>query len=233
MDASWKDSARVLLLLAPLLAGCTQSPETVFEWDVNDHLSARHVANNDYSRDAYARNDVTRGSLPKLYVVQGQSYSVPAPKPRPDYQSAPSYRSPAYAPDANDLGDAPAFVWPVSGDVISGFGATGNGQRNDGINIATASGTPIHAAAAGTVTYSGNELKDYGNLVLIKHDGGYVTAYAHADKLIVNRGDYVAKGQVIGYAGSTGDVTQPQLHFEIRHDTQPVNPRPLLMARNS
>ena len=75
---------------------------------------------------------------------------------------------------------------------------------------------PIHAAACGTVTYAGNELKDYGNLVLIKHAGGYVTAYAHADRLLVSRGDFVAKGQVIGYAGQTGDVSTPQLHFEIR-----------------
>ena len=231
MDASWKFSARAFLLLAPLLAGCTQSPETTFDWGVNDRMPARHVA----------RNDVTRGDLPKVYVVQGNAYAVPAPKPRPKYsdaQSAPAYqapstRDPSYQSAARDNGDAPNFVWPVSGDVISNFGAATNGERNDGINIATEAGTPIHAAAAGTVTYSGNELKDYGNLVLIKHEDGYVTAYAHADKLIVSRGDYVTKGQVIGYAGRTGDVSSPQLHFEIRHDTQPVNPRPLLMARNS
>ena len=95
-------------------------------------------------------------------------------------------------------------------------------------------GTPIRAAASGTVTYAGNELKDYGNLVLIKHAGGYVTAYAHADRLLVRRGDFVAKGQVIGYAGQTGDVSTPQLHFEIRHGTTPVNPRSCLArARNS
>ena len=231
MDASWKNSAWALLALLPLLAACTESPETTFDWGVNDRMPARHVA----------RNDVTRGDLPKVYVVQGDAYAVPAPKPRPVYSaplSAPAYqgssnRQPSYQSAAKDSGDAPAFVWPVSGDVISNFGAASNGERNDGINIATEAGTPIHAAAAGTVTYSGNELKDYGNLVLIKHEGGYVTAYAHADKLIVNRGDYVTKGQVIGYAGSTGDVSTPQLHFEIRHDTQPVNPRPLLMARNS
>ena len=121
----------------------------------------------------------------------------------------------------------------MSGTVISNFGATTNGERNDGINISTKLGAPIHASASGTVTYSGNELKDYGNLVLIRHDGGYVTAYAHADKLLVSRGEFVAKGQVIGYSGTSGDVTSPQLHFEIRHDTQPVNPRLLLVAQNS
>jgi murein DD-endopeptidase MepM/ murein hydrolase activator NlpD len=243
MDASWKSAAWALLASAPLLAACTESPETTFDWGVNDRMP-RHVA----------RNDVTRGDLPKVYVVQGDAYAVPAPKPRPNYNyqspnyqasnhqtpsyqpptyQTPSYRDPGYSATARDNGDAPAFVWPVSGTVISNFGATNNGERNDGINIATDAGTPIHAAAAGTVTYSGNELKDYGNLVLIKHDGGYVTAYAHAERLTVNRGDTVTKGQVIGYAGKTGDVSSPQLHFEIRHDTQPVNPRPLLVARNS
>jgi murein DD-endopeptidase MepM/ murein hydrolase activator NlpD len=231
MNASWKKSAWALLVLVPLLAGCVHSPETNFDWGVNDRLPKRQ----------YAGNDGTRGDLPKVYVVQGEAYAVPAPKPRPIYSAplsepvykAPNTRTASYQPAAKDSGDAPAFVWPVSGNVISNFGAVSSGERNDGINIASEAGTPIHAAAAGTVTYSGNELKDYGNLALIKHDGGYVTAYAHADKLIVNRGDYVTKGQVIGYVGSTGDVSAPQLHFEIRHDTQPVNPRPLLMARNS
>jgi len=164
----------------------------------------------------------------------------PAPKPRPVYSAplsalaykAPNTRTASYQPAAKDSGDAPVFVWPVSGNVISNFGAVSSGERNDGINIASEAGTPIHAAAAGTVTYSGNELKDYGNLALIKHDGGYVTAYAHADKLIVNRGDYVTKGQVIGYVGSTGDVSTPQLHFEIRQGRHPLNPLTLLPNRS-
>jgi murein DD-endopeptidase MepM/ murein hydrolase activator NlpD len=114
--------------------------------------------------------------------------------------------------------------------VISEFGATSTGGKNDGINIATNSGTAIHAAASGTITYAGNELKNYGNLVLIKHEGGYTTAYAHADNLVVARGDFVARGQVIGYAGQTGDVATPQLHFEIRNGTTPVNPRSYLTS---
>jgi murein DD-endopeptidase MepM/ murein hydrolase activator NlpD len=94
-------------------------------------------------------------------------------------------------------------------------------------------GAPIKAAANGTVSYSGDELKNYGNLLLIKHEDGYVTAYAHAEKLLVQRGQTVSKGQVIAYAGHTGDVSTPQLHFEIRHGTQPVNPDSLLTQRNS
>ena len=123
------------------------------------------------------------------------------------------------------------FAWPVIGQVISPFGSVGKGERNDGINIATPVGTPIHAAAAGTVTYTGNELKGYGNLVLIQHDDGYVTAYAHAESISVNRGDRVEKGQTIGLAGATGDVDRPQLHFEIRKGVQPINPRLLLASK--
>ncbi len=134
-----------------------------------------------------------------------------------------------YQDKSRDNGYA-RFAWPVSGRIISPFGASSTGERNDGINIAADRGTPIHAAADGVVTYSGNELKGYGNLVLIKHDDGYVTAYAHAERTLVNRGDKVSRGQVIAYTGETGDVTEPQLHFEIRHDTRPVDPRPLLMA---
>jgi murein DD-endopeptidase MepM/ murein hydrolase activator NlpD len=228
MDGFLKKVALAALICAPWLSACTTSPETAFDWGVNDRLPKHRVA----------RNDVTRSDLPRVY--QGGQYAVPAPKRRPatksysstNYQS-PSYQSPATQAPRVDTANAPSFIWPVSGDVISNFGGPANGERNDGINIATAMGTPIHAAASGTITYSGDELKDYGNLVLIKHEDGYVTAYAHADRLIVNRGDVVSRGQVIGYAGRTGDVSEPQLHFEIRHDTQPVNPKPLLMARNS
>jgi murein DD-endopeptidase MepM/ murein hydrolase activator NlpD len=116
----------------------------------------------------------------------------------------------------------------MRGRVLSDYGSTVGGERNDGINIAASYGEPIHAAADGTVSYSGNDLKSYGNLVLIRHGDNYVTAYAHSERILVSRGEHVAKGQVIGYAGSTGDVSQPQLHFEIRRGVTPVNPRPLL-----
>ena len=122
-----------------------------------------------------------------------------------------------------DTGSA-KFGWPVQGHIIEGFGGTRHGERNDGINIATQDGAPIRAAAAGTVTYTGNELKGYGNLVLIRHDNGYVTAYAHAGSIKVSRGDVVERGQVIGTAGETGDVDRPQLHFEIRKGVQAVDP---------
>jgi murein DD-endopeptidase MepM/ murein hydrolase activator NlpD len=122
------------------------------------------------------------------------------------------------------------FAWPVRGPVISSFGPATDGARNDGINIAAMLGAPIHAAAAGTVTYAGNELKAYGNLILIAHPGGYVTAYAHAQSVVVVRGDHVEKGQVIGTTGVTGGVDRPQLHFEIRERVKPLDPVRFLAA---
>jgi murein DD-endopeptidase MepM/ murein hydrolase activator NlpD len=133
--------------------------------------------------------------------------------------------------DWPSTGRVPLFAWPVAGPVIARFGPDGDGERNDGINIAAGLGAPIHAAAAGTVIYAGDELKDYGLLILIAHAGGYVTAYAHAQKIVVSRGEHVAKGQVIGAAGESGGVDRPQLHFEIRRNVRPVNPGLLLAAR--
>jgi len=142
--------------------------------------------------------------------------------------ASPATDMPAAAPEP--VSTAPTFRWPVRGRVIGSFGSKVNGQTNDGINVSVPEGTSVKVAEDGVVAYAGNELKGYGNLLLIRHDGGYVTAYAHADRLLVTRGDAVKKGQVIGYAGQTGDVSQPQLHFEIRSGTSPVNPRSYLTS---
>ncbi len=116
------------------------------------------------------------------------------------------------------------FRWPVRGRIISGFGKKPNGERNDGINLAVPEGTSVKAAEDGTVIYAGNELKSYGNLVLIRHANGWVSAYAHNSKLEVKRGDQVKRGQVIALSGMTGGVTTPQVHFELRKDAAPVDP---------
>lgn len=121
-----------------------------------------------------------------------------------------------------------SFRWPARGRVIQGFGPKGNGQQNDGINIAVPEGTAIKAAEDGVVAYSGSELKGYGNLVLVRHANGYVTAYAHASELNVKKGESVKRGQVIGKSGSTGNVNSPQLHFEIRKGATPVDPNQYL-----
>jgi murein DD-endopeptidase MepM/ murein hydrolase activator NlpD len=134
---------------------------------------------------------------------------------------------------ANDQGEENDFVsdetsgsfrWPVKGRVISKYGSKPGGTRNEGINIAVPEGTSVRAAESGVVAYAGNELKGYGNLVLIRHDGGWVTAYAHNKQLFVKRGDTVRRGDVIAKAGQTGSVDSPQLHFELRKGATAVDP---------
>lgn len=117
------------------------------------------------------------------------------------------------------------FRKPVEGEVISSYGPKKNGLHNDGINIKAAKGTPVRGADNGVVVYAGNELKGSGNLVLVRHDNRWMTAYAHMDKILVNRGDVIQAGQTIGTVGSTGSVDSPQLHFEVRRGTEALNPK--------
>jgi len=116
------------------------------------------------------------------------------------------------------------FLLPVRGVVISKFGAQGKGLRNDGINIAAPLGTPVRAAENGIVVYSGNTLLGFGNMVLIRHADSFMTAYAHNRSLGVARGDVVRRGQVIAEVGRTGNVSTPQLHFEVRKGKKAVDP---------
>jgi len=131
---------------------------------------------------------------------------------------------PESAPTGTTGNSSTSFRWPVRGRIITGFGPKTNGQQNDGINVAVPEGTAIKAAEDGVVAYAGSELKGYGNLVLVRHSNGFVTAYAHASELSVKKGENVKRGQVIGKAGATGNVTSPQLHFEVRKGATPVDP---------
>ena len=149
---------------------------------------------------------------------------VAAPAPKVEAKAAAPVEEPK-ATGALPSEPAAEFRWPARGRVIAGFGANGG---NEGINISVPEGTPVKAAESGTVTYSGSEVKGYGNLVLIKHDNGYVSAYAHNGELSVKRGEKVKRGQVIAKAGQTGNVTSPQLHFEIRKGQTPVDPTAFL-----
>jgi len=117
-----------------------------------------------------------------------------------------------------------SFRWPVKGRVISGFGTKPDGGHNDGINISVPQGTPVKAAENGVVAYAGSELKGYGNLVLVRHANNWVSAYANNETLLVKRGDKVKRGQVIAKAGTTGSVSKPQVHFELRKGSRPVDP---------
>jgi murein DD-endopeptidase MepM/ murein hydrolase activator NlpD len=117
-----------------------------------------------------------------------------------------------------------SFRWPVKGRIISGFGTKPDGGHNDGVNISVPQGTSVKAAENGVVAYAGNELKGYGNLVLVRHANNWVSAYANNEAILVKRGDKVRRGQVIAKAGTTGSVSQPQVHFELRKGSRPVDP---------
>ncbi|MGQ9368428.1 murein hydrolase activator EnvC family protein, partial [Azospirillum sp. A39] len=117
------------------------------------------------------------------------------------------------------------FLWPVKGTVISTYGVKSDGMHNDGINVAAPQGTPVQAADNGVVVYAGNELRGFGNLLLVRHADGFITAYAHLDRMDVARGATVKRGQRIGTVGQTGSVNSPQLHFELRKGSQAVDPR--------
>jgi murein DD-endopeptidase MepM/ murein hydrolase activator NlpD len=160
--------------------------------------------------------------MTKMAVVTADSQQKARLAQTTNVEEAPATETPVKAAEAT--GALPTFRWPVRGKVIAGYGAKTNGKANDGINLAVPEGTPVKAAEDGVVTYSGNELKGYGNLVLVHHSNGYVTAYAHASELLVKRGDTIRRGQVIAKSGQSGDVGSPQLHFEIRKGSAPVDP---------
>jgi murein DD-endopeptidase MepM/ murein hydrolase activator NlpD len=118
--------------------------------------------------------------------------------------------------------------WPAKGKVIGSFGPRPDGTHNDGVNLSVPVGTEIHAAESGVVAYSGSELKGYGNLILVRHDNGWITAYAHNEELLAKRGDKVKRGQILAKAGKSGQVDQPQVHFELRQGSKPVDPTPFM-----
>jgi murein DD-endopeptidase MepM/ murein hydrolase activator NlpD len=167
-------------------------------------------------------------------VAQDRVAALPTPQPTPTPAPTPS-AAPAVGPPVASLIDrdsggagAPKFSWPVKGAILSTFGAKSGGLHNDGINIAAKPGATVLAAQEGVVVYAGNELKGYGNLVLVRHASGWLSAYAHNREILVKRDQRVTRGQPIAKVGSTGSVTKPQLHFEIRNGTQAIDPLPHL-----
>jgi murein DD-endopeptidase MepM/ murein hydrolase activator NlpD len=178
---------------------------------------------------------------PDVHVVKTTAIQAPGPAEKPQSASKPQ-AAPAVASSDEVIGGqnpqvastqqlpAPepmsgnSFRWPVQGRIISEFGTKPDGGHNDGINVAVPLGTSVKAAENGVVAYAGDELKGYGNLVLIRHSNNWVSAYAHNDEILVKRGDQVRRGQVIAKAGRSGQVNQPQLHFELRKGSRPVDP---------
>jgi murein DD-endopeptidase MepM/ murein hydrolase activator NlpD len=154
----------------------------------------------------------------------------PVPKAGPVELTSPAAAQSAPPPSAAESAQANGgrFPWPVRGRIVASYGNTPGGGHNDGINIGAPRGTPVRAIDAGTVAYVGNEVKGYGNLVLIRHANGWISAYAHLDDLTVKLGDSVGAGQVIAKVGDSGGVAEPQLHFELRRGKKPVDPREFL-----
>ncbi len=165
---------------------------------------------------------VPYASLPGEHPAPPPTYSTPSTPPTPA-PSAPTTEAAPAAPTDAQVAEAGRgrFAWPAAGDILSGFGSKPGGQRNDGLDIAAPDGAPVHAAAAGDVVYAGNLVPGFGNLVLIKHEDGWVTAYAHLSKTEVKIKDHIAQGAEIGTVGSSGGVDQPQLHFEVRYAPSP------------
>lgn len=201
--------------------------------EVGDRLrlpSAREIAAMSLEDRAAAFDlridDIITGGEP---AVRG-ARAVPPPVTRtPGF--ARSRPPAAIAPLPALSGDVPRFAWPVEGRIVSGYGPKPGGRFNDGVNLKASQGQAVRAAADGVVAYAGDAIPGFGNLVLVKHAGGWVSAYGHNDALLVARGKRVRQGDVIARAGSTGAVTDPQVHFELRRGRTPVDPVRIIGGR--
>lgn len=154
--------------------------------------------------------DTRSAAAPK--PARGRAAKRAPPRPRPVALGKPPRRA------------SGRFLWPVAGPVAVGFGPRGGGLHNDGINILAKRGTAVRAAENGIVAYSGNEIRGFGNLILIKHADGWMSAYAHNQTLLVRAGQKVKRGQTISRVGSSGNVQRPQVHFELRRGRRVVDP---------
>lgn len=243
------DIARLNNLRTPytVMAGSTlRIPATAVEETVTrQHVAMKGAASADViERETLAPINpparpgaVTAEALPppssstQVAKASPSSASIPAPDVRPANQA--SKKLAAKVPETVPPRASSKFLRPVDGKVISSYGAKAGGLHNDGINIQAAKGAPVKAAENGVVVYASNEMKGYGNMVLIRHADRWMTAYSHMDSISIKRGDTVKRGQAIGTVGMTGSVDTPQLHFEIRRGVQALNPEAYLDGRKS
>lgn len=154
----------------------------------------------------------------------GESAATPPDKPENAQPDSNDSSRASYADKPTPSRSSARFLRPVEGRVLSSYGAKENGQHNDGMNIHAPAGAPVRAAANGRVVYAGDELEGYGNLVLVRHENRWMSAYAHLDEVLVKRGEAVKRGQSLATVGASGSVSTPQLHFELRRGTEAVDP---------
>lgn len=167
---------------------------------------------------------VRTAAVPRTAPVQAPTAPVVTASVERPAKAAPVKRAEPVPQTRTTKAASGAFSWPVRGKVIAGYGARTAAGRNDGIDIAVPVGTPVRAVADGKVLYSGSEIEGFGNLILVRHADSWVSAYANSSANLVKRGDTVRGGQTIAHSGETGDASQPQVHFELRRNSQPVDP---------
>jgi murein DD-endopeptidase MepM/ murein hydrolase activator NlpD len=234
MQAAPSSAVTAVTLDAPSSGGVTTQPLSTATPQAVPQTTASNTTPQAMPQTTASSSTSTASTSTASTATQPAPMPTASPSVKP--LTAPSASPPTNQPAAVANIPQPAgragglFQWPVNGKVISGFGATAGGLHNDGINIAAPRGTPVHAAENGVVVYAGNQLRGFGNLILIRHADGWVTAYAHNDTLLVKKGQQVKRGDVIARVGSTGNVSEPQLHFELRKGTEAVDPKVMLGA---
>jgi murein DD-endopeptidase MepM/ murein hydrolase activator NlpD len=215
-----------------------QPPYSLREGQTLEIPGARVVASSEppptQAAAANAPGSVKKDALPPPGASPPATEAAAPPPAPPPARTGPAPGTPTpLSPPAKDKEAAvapapsPRFAWPVRGKVVSPYGTSG-GQRNDGIDIQAEKGATVQAADGGKVVYAGSEVKNMGNLLLVDHGGGYITAYGYNEQLLVKKGDTVKKGQAIAKVGTSGSATDPRLHFEVRRQSKPIDPTTVL-----
>jgi lipoprotein YgeR len=229
--------ALAALLGAAALAGCTSGPQrslgrdgkgawhTVRAGENLWRLSQEYGVPVEAIRGANQVEDVRGLAIGQRLWIPGRNGSSPGAVAA----ASSGWTGTLEQRDDGDCGadsqhDGLGFEWPLLGHLTSPFGAARSGRGHDGIDVSAAKGTPVHAAEAGKVVYAGDELGDYGRVVIVKHQGSWATVYAHNDRNLVEEGDFVEKGDAIARVGRTGNASAPHLHFEIRRSNRARDP---------
>lgn len=204
---------------------------TIINENINKASAETPELKKESSKDATSKEVEMHTSTAEVLRPKGLSIMIP-PTLKPTEKRAPSYKTALLRKELNKKNsqrkikykDDGKFIWPTKGKLSGKFGMQKNNEYNDGIYISAPAGAFVRASLSGKVVYTGDSLKSYGNLVIIKHDNGLLTAYAHMSKVKVKKDDYVKKGDKIGTVGNSGKVKNPQLYFAIRKGKEARDP---------